>query len=176
MSVVSVLGYLPNGLFSRSLHFSGPCLVSIRASWSGRWGETTSLNCSHQCAYCSFPRWYMNMVEWYRQGKIPDSSSRAVWQSYQQSRLVAKQEGFGEENYAFSLQSIFVNASKGSLTCRKILQHRADVFTSHPKESVLLILIALKNPSPLPGLNPRTLGPMTITLNITPPRRLRIRA
>jgi hypothetical protein len=29
--------------------------------WSCRWGETTSLNCGHQRAYCSFPKWYMSM-------------------------------------------------------------------------------------------------------------------
>jgi hypothetical protein len=44
-------------------------------------------------------------------------------------------------------------------------------FTSHPKEGVLRICIALKNPSPLPGLNPRPLGPVACTLTTTPPRR-----
>jgi hypothetical protein len=38
-----------------------------------RWGETTSLNCGHQRAYCSTPRWYIWVcratVEWYWQGK-----------------------------------------------------------------------------------------------------------
>jgi hypothetical protein len=28
---------------------------------SCRWGETVSLNCDHQQAYCSSPRWYMSM-------------------------------------------------------------------------------------------------------------------
>jgi hypothetical protein len=36
---------------------------------------------------------------------------------------------------------------------------------------VLRIFIALKNPSPWPGLNPRTLGPMANTLTITPLRQ-----
>jgi hypothetical protein len=31
--------------------------------------------------------------------------------------------------------------------------------------------IALKNPSPRPGMNPRNLDPMASTLTITPPRR-----
>jgi hypothetical protein len=44
-------------------------------------------------------------------------------------------------------------------------------FISHPKEGVLRIFIALKNPSPWPGSNPRTLGPMASTLTTTPPRR-----
>jgi hypothetical protein len=29
--------------------------------WSCWWGETTSLNCSHQWAHSSSPRWYMSM-------------------------------------------------------------------------------------------------------------------
>jgi hypothetical protein len=45
-------------------------------------------------------------------------------------------------------------------------------FTSHPKEGVLRIFIALKNPSPRPGLNPRSLGPVASTLATTPPIRL----
>jgi hypothetical protein len=42
---------------------------------------------------------------------------------------------------------------------------------SHLKEGVLWIFIALKNPSPLPSLNPRPLSPVVSTLTITPPRR-----
>jgi hypothetical protein len=45
-------------------------------------------------------------------------------------------------------------------------------FTSPPKQDVLRIFIALNNPSPRLGLNPRTLGLMASTLTITPPRRL----
>jgi hypothetical protein len=41
-----------------------------------------------------------------------------------------------------------------------------------PKEGVLRIFIALKNQSSRPSLNPRTLGPMTNTLTITPRRRM----
>jgi hypothetical protein len=44
--------------------------------------------------------------------------------------------------------------------------------TSHPKEGVLRIFIALKNQSLQPGLNPRTLGPVTCTLTTTPLTRL----
>jgi hypothetical protein len=29
--------------------------------WSCRWDETMTLNCSHQQAYCSRPRWYISM-------------------------------------------------------------------------------------------------------------------
>jgi hypothetical protein len=43
-------------------------------------------------------------------------------------------------------------------TWRKILPYGTSGFTSPTKEGVLRIFIALKNPSPRPGLNPQTLG------------------
>jgi hypothetical protein len=46
---------------------------------------------------------------------------------------------------------------KESLTCRKILRHAADGFTSSPKEVVLRIFIALKNPSLSAGFEPASL-------------------
>jgi hypothetical protein len=52
----------------------------------------------------------------------------------------------------------------GYFTCRKILRHRTSGFTSHPKEGVLRIFIALKNSSSQPSLNPRTFGPVASTL------------
>jgi hypothetical protein len=52
------------------------------------------------------------MVEWYRQGKTPDSSTRALWKFYQQSLLVVNQREFGEGNDEFNLRSIFVHTSK----------------------------------------------------------------
>jgi hypothetical protein len=47
-------------------------------------------------------------------------------------------------------------------------------FTSHPKEGVLRIFIALKNQSPWPGSNPQTMGPVASTLSSTPTRRLSV--
>jgi hypothetical protein len=46
-----------------------------------------------------------------------------------------------------ALRSILVHTSKEYLTCRKILRHGADGFTSRPNEGVLRIFIALHNPS-----------------------------
>jgi hypothetical protein len=46
----------------------------------------------------------------------------------------------------------------GSLTCRKILRHGADGFTSSPKELVLRIFIDLKNTSSSAGCEPANLG------------------
>jgi hypothetical protein len=47
----------------------------------------------------------------------------------------------------------------GFLTCRKILRHVIDGFTSPPKEVVLHILTLLEIHCRRPGLNPQTLGP-----------------
>jgi hypothetical protein len=98
------------------------------------------------------------MLELYQQGKTSDSSIRTLWQSYQQSYLEAKQEEMAKE-MNLALQSNFVHTSKGSLTCRKILRHGGDGFTSLPKECVLRIFIALKNTSPTAGFEPSNLGP-----------------
>jgi hypothetical protein len=66
-----------------------------------------------------------------------------------------------------SLRSIFIHTLKGCLKCRKILRHGADGYTSPPKEGVLRILLPLKIHRPWPGLNPRTFGPVAITLRRT---------
>jgi hypothetical protein len=57
------------------------------------------------------------------------------------------------------------------LTCRKILRRGASGFASRSKEGVLRIFIAVKNPSPWPGVNPRLLGSVASTLTSTPPKR-----
>jgi hypothetical protein len=65
---------------------------------------------------------------------------------------------------------------KESLTRRKILRHGTSGFTFHLKEGVLRIFIALKNLSPLPGLNLRPLYQVASTLTTTPPRRPFVKA
>jgi hypothetical protein len=57
-----------------------------------------------------------------------------------------------------------------SPTWREILRHGVSGFTSPLKEGVLSFFIALKNPTPRPGLNPRTLSPMASILTIAPIR------
>jgi hypothetical protein len=74
------------------------------------------------------------------------------------NHLVAKQD-----ELAMEIMKYLFHSSKGSLTCRKILRHQADGFTSPPKEAVLRIFIAIKNLSPLGGFNLRTLGSMVST-------------
>jgi hypothetical protein len=82
---------------------------------------------------------------WFRLGITSDFSTRARWQSYQQRNLEPV-EGMNEGLKILPIQYLW--SVKGSLTCRKILRHGSSGFTSHPKEVVLRIFIALKNTSP----------------------------
>jgi hypothetical protein len=65
-------------------------------------------------------------------------------------------------NPEYSSEYLF-HTSKGSLTCHKILQHGTDGFTPPPKEGVLRISIALKNPSPSAGFEPANVASTLIT-------------
>jgi hypothetical protein len=107
---------------------------------------------------------------WYLMGKTPDPSTRALWQSYQQNHLRASRRN-GRKKWEFYLACISFTLASDFFTCRNILRNGASGFISHPKEDVLRIFVALKNPSPRPGLNPWPLGPVTSTLTTTPPRR-----
>jgi hypothetical protein len=82
-------------------------------------------------------------------GKTPDLFMRVLWQSHQQTYLVANQVELGELSHSDDLCSCF----EVVFTCCKILRHVANGFTSPPKEGVLQILITLKSSSPLLGLN-----------------------
>jgi hypothetical protein len=53
-------------------------------------------------------------------GKIPDLSTRGLWQSCQQSHLIANQEELGEANNELGRQNIFVHNLKWFSVCLKI--------------------------------------------------------
>jgi hypothetical protein len=55
-------------------------------------------------------------------------------------------------------QDVSLSYFKGHLTCRKILRHGADGFTSPLKEVVRRSSIAIKNPSSSTGFEPMDLG------------------
>jgi hypothetical protein len=78
-----------------------------------------------------------------------DPPTRVLWQLYQSRHLVAK-HGDWARNMAtqFCLQSISFALCSVLLHALN-LQHGTDCFTSPPKEVVLRILLALKNPLPL---------------------------
>jgi hypothetical protein len=153
--------------FSFTLLLNVPLFLHWLINWLW-WGEIMSQNCGHQRAYCSSPGWYVSMENsgdddagW---GITPDSSIRTLWQSYQQTHL--GQLG-GIDKGVRILPIHYLRYFKGSFTCRKILRHGTSGLTSRPKEGVLRIFIALKNPSPRPSLNPRLLGPVANTLTTT---------
>jgi hypothetical protein len=111
------------------------------------------------------------MAEWHWQGKTPDFVHQ-ISLAFLPAESYSSTSGCLGKGNEFKLRRIFVHTSKWYFTCRKILQHGASGFTSPLKKGLLRIVIVLKNPSPRPGLNTRTLGPMASTLTITPPRRL----
>jgi hypothetical protein len=71
-------------------------------------------------------------------------------------------------NLAYEV-SLFIFPSD-FFTHSQILPQGAHGYIFPPKEGMLRILNALKNPSPRSGLNPRTLGQIASTLVITLPR------
>jgi hypothetical protein len=79
------------------------------------------------------------MAWWYRLGLTPNLSTRALWQPPVLSG--------GPVNRDTSGASRRIGEGNENLFCsRKILRHWTSGFTSHPKEGVLRIFIALKNP------------------------------
>jgi hypothetical protein len=134
------------------------------------WGGTTSLNCGQKRAYFS-PQgdiWERRtMVERYLQSKIPDSSTTALWQSYQQSSS-SKSGGTGEGNYELGytkyLHSYF----------RQILQRGTNGFLPLRRKARRGFLSSVNIHRPRSCLNLLTLGTMASTLTITPPRRVHL--
>jgi hypothetical protein len=124
--------------------------ISSHCCSSCRWRETTSLNCGHQRAYCSSPR-YMSVkvtVECYQQGKIPNLSNRAL--SLYSSHLVAKQDVHDKRNAEFFLRSIFSYSWVLTTWDRQLY--------FPPKEVVLLIFIAFKHPLSSACFEPANFG------------------
>jgi hypothetical protein len=75
-------------------------------------------------------------------------------QSYQHSHLVAKPDEWAKRARIWPCEVFF----QVIFTFSKILRRGASGFTSLPKEGVVRIFIALKNPSPLPRMGPANLG------------------
>jgi hypothetical protein len=137
--------------------------------WSS---ETMSLNSRHQRAYCLAPG---HMWAWTTMVilMIAGDNSWLVHHSClevlpAETSVVSRTNRRRSENFAYQ----YMKYLNGSLTWRKILRYGTSGFTFHPKEGVLRNFIALKNPSPRPGLNQRTLGLVASTLTTTPPTQL----
>jgi hypothetical protein len=140
------------------------------------WSETNVSELRPPQAYCSSPG-DLRCGPWYHDTDrlTPNLSTRALWQppalpgspAIKDISEASGRVGKGNENLVYPYPWDF----KRSFTCCKILWHGTSGFTSHPKERVLRIFIALKNPSPWPGSNPQPLGSEASTLTSTPPRR-----
>jgi hypothetical protein len=133
-------------------------------------GQTDVSELGPSVAYCSSTGLMWAWVPWWlwcRLGIAPDSTTWVLWQSHQQKYLERVEGRRRNENFAYSVSLI----CQRIFTCRKILRHGSSGFASHPKEDVLRIFIALKNPSPQPVFNPRPLCPVASTVTTAPPRR-----
>jgi hypothetical protein len=101
------------------------------------------------------------------------------WFVQQSSQIILPAEPSGSKEakrtkrmITLALWGSHLHTLKEFLTYSKILWHEGDGFPSLSTEGVQLIFIALKNPSPRPGMIPGTLGLISGTLTITPLRLL----
>jgi hypothetical protein len=107
-------------------------------------------NCGHQRAYCSSPG---DIVYDYGEPRWNDTNRGDFWFVHQsfleipQTPSGSKTRVTADGKVEFCLMKYLFHISKGSLTCCKIVLQGADGFTSPPKEGIMRILIALKNPS-----------------------------
>jgi hypothetical protein len=110
------------------------------------------INCSH-FYYCASPSEYCH--SWF----MHHSSLVAV-------ETPNSKTGRNSEKWPlnFSYQYLYhTSRDLYNITCRNFLRHRADGFTFPPKQVMLRIFIAFKNPSSSAGFVPQTLGPMVST-------------
>jgi hypothetical protein len=124
--------------------------------WLLLWGgivQNAPCNCVHFLIYCA-PNLCSNHSRFIHQSSL-------LW--FQHTYLVAKREEAGREMVPEFCRSVSLSHLKESLTCRNILLYGADGFISLRRKW------CSKIHRPWLGLNPRTLGPMTSTITITPP-------
>jgi hypothetical protein len=116
------------------------------------------------------------MLWWYRLGLTPNLPTRALWQPPVMSDSPVSRDvsGASRKIGEWNVSLVYPSSCdfKTSLKCYKILAHGTSGFTSHLKEGVLRIFIALENPSSWPGSNRQPLGPVASTLTTTSPRRI----
>jgi hypothetical protein len=116
---------------------------------------------------CDIWAW-TTMVELYRQGNIPDSFTRFLWQSYQQSTSSKAQETWQRKCWIWPTKYL-CSYFEVIFTFCKFLRHGANGFTSPSKEGCGFL-----SPFKIYRLGrvwkPRTVCQMASTLTITPPR------
>jgi hypothetical protein len=89
---------------------------------------------------------------------ITSNSSTSILINHQQRHFVVNHENLARNDREFCLRSICFRKSRVLLTCRKIVRHGLDGFTSSSREVVLRIFVSLKNTSSSAGFEPAVLG------------------
>jgi hypothetical protein len=138
---------LKNSLVSLMLHQTSLSsfleIVTKWWRWSCGWGDITSLNCSHQRAYCS--SWYMSM-----QNKGGVISTMEYLRFVHQSSLTIlpassrKSGGTDEGNDKFCLTKYLFHAWKCFLTCLKISRHGSTALLPSRRKACCGFLLRLK--------------------------------
>jgi hypothetical protein len=95
---------------------------------------------------------WITMVKWFWQRKTPDSFTRALWYSYQQSHLVASRRNRQREWWIWPCKVFLLILASDLLTCRKILWHEASLLPLQRK-ACCRFLFPLKI-HPLAGIEP----------------------
>jgi hypothetical protein len=96
-----------------------------------------------------------------------DSSTRALWQILAEASSSELGRNLAR-NILILPAKYLCHTLQWSLTCRKILRHRADGFISPPKEVVLRIFIDLKNSPFSSCFEPANPGPVASTITTRP--------
>jgi hypothetical protein len=122
------------------------------------------MHCDNFLIYCESPYEFWSLLI-----HPPEFSSK-----YQQTPSSESVRNLARNVRNFFPAKYLCHTPQGSWTCRKILRHGADSFTSPQKKVVLRIFIALKIHRPRPGLNPRMLYPVTSTIISRAARTTRI--
>jgi hypothetical protein len=110
---------------------------------------------------------WRTMVEWHWQRKTPDLSTRVLRQFYQLRHLVVSKRN-GRKEWEFSLEVFVFMLASDLLHAVKSYDMGPPALLPLQRKACCGFSVTLKNPSPWPGLNPRTLGPMASTVPITP--------
>jgi hypothetical protein len=134
-------------------------------SWSCRWRKTgppTGLLFTPQEIYEHGEPWWNDIER-----EMTDSWIRTLCQSYQQSRLVAKQEELAKEMNSAFTKYVF-HTLKNSLTNRKILRLVKEFY--FPSEGRRVEDFD----RPRPDVNPWSSGPMASTITTRLPRAMKV--
>jgi hypothetical protein len=114
--------------------------------------------------------WVWRAMEWYRQGKTPDTSTRALWNSYQHRHLVTSRRN-GRKEWEFSLTKYFCSHLQVMFlhSVKSTVMGPPAILPLTPEERRAADFY--RRYKAIASAGPRNFGLTTCTLTITPPRR-----